>query len=272
MKRQAAAETCPQAFVELAERLADVAGEIALRYFRSGLTVEQKADESPVTQADREAEAAMRRLLAEQVPDHGIVGEEHGVEAEDAEFVWVVDPIDGTKAFITGNPLFGTLVALARHGQPILGVVNLPALGERWIGAAGRVTRHRDRSGSEREVRVRPCEGLEQAILRCTSPEMFAEGSDEAAAFGRLRAAARLALYGGDCFCYTQVASGWADLVVEAGLKPYDFMALLPVVQGAGGVACDWEGQPLHLGSDGRVVFAGDERVRAAAVKRLASP
>lgn len=262
-------EPCPQSLVDLAGRLADAGGAVALRYFRSGLTVDTKADLSPVTLADREAEAAMRRLLAEAVPDHGVVGEEHGSERPEAEYVWVLDPIDGTKAFITGNPLFGTLVSLTRRGRSILGVIDLPALGERWIGAAGRPTLQRDRSGAEQVVRVRPCADLGQAVLRCTSPAMFPEGSAAAAAFGRLRRSARLALYGGDCFCYAQVASGWADLAVEAGLQPYDFLALLPVVEGAGGVACDWNGEPLHLGSDGRVVFAGDARVRDAALERL---
>lgn len=262
-------EACAPALIELAGRLADAGGAVARRYFRGTLAVDTKADESPVTLADREAEAAMRALLAEAVPEHGVVGEEHGTERGDAEFVWVLDPIDGTKAFITGNPLFGCLVSLTRRGRPILGVIDMPALGERWIGAAGHPTLHRAAEGTAQPVRVRPCAGLDQAILRCTSPAMFPEGSAEAGAFARLRGAARLTLYGGDCFCYAQVASGWADLAVEAGLQPYDFLALLPVIEGAGGVACDWNGEPLRLGSDGRVVFAGDPRVRDAALERL---
>lgn len=262
-------EACPAGLVSLAEKLADVGGEIALRYFRSPLDVDTKADESPVTRADREAEAAMRAILAEEVPDHGIVGEEHGVQGADSDYVWILDPIDGTKAFITGNPIFGTLVALTYRGRPLAGVISMPALNERWVGALGHPTRHRDPQGVTSTVQVRACDDLEQAILRCTSPQMFAASARDGAAFSRLAAKTRLTLFGGDCFCYAQLASGWVDLVVEGDLQPYDFMALLPVVEGAGGVVCDWQGQPLTLKSDGRVVCAGNTRLRDAALACL---
>lgn len=257
-----------QGFVELAERLADAASAVTLRYFRRELAVDTKTDLSPVTLADRDAEAAMRKLLAQEVPEHGIVGEEHGTQGHERDYVWILDPIDGTKSFITGNPLFGTLVALAHKGRPVLGVIAFPALGERWIGVSGQPTLHRDAQGLEREVSVRACPDLGQAILRCTSPGMFSS-PDDVAAFERVARASRLALFGGDCFSYAQVASGWADIVVEGDLQPYDFMALLPVVEGAGGCASDWQGQPLSLNSDGRVVFAASETLRTQALERL---
>lgn len=260
--------TPSQALIDLAERVADAARAVTLRYFRSDLAVDTKTDLSPVTLADRNAEAAMRDLLAQEVPEHGIVGEEHGTEGRDREYVWILDPIDGTKSFITGNPLFGTLVALAHKGRPVLGVIDFPALGERWIGAGGRRTLHRDARGQEREIRVRACISLEDAVLRCTSPSMFTSEQD-VAAFGRVARSSRLTIYGGDCFCYAQLASGWADVVVEGDLQPYDFMALLPVVEGAGGCASDWRGQPLSLDSDGSVVFASNQKLRDEVLQKL---
>jgi len=264
-----AAAACPQSLVDLAVRLTEAAGEVSLRYFRSGLSVETKADLSPVTLADREAEARMREILAQEAPEHGILGEEHGGQRQDRDYVWVLDPIDGTKSFITGNPLFGTLVALSFKGRPILGVISLPALGERWIGARGRPTLHRDGKGEEREVRVRSVPSLDQAILRCTSPTMFQASQKDVEAFDRLMQASSLSLFGGDCFSYAQLASGWVDLVVEGDLQPYDYMALLPVVEGAGGCASDWQGRELTLSSDGRVVFAASEALRDQALSCL---
>jgi len=183
------ATRCPEAFTTLAGRLADAGRAVAQRYFRQGLAVEDKADESPVTRADREAEAAMRAIIAEAHPDHGIHGEEFGVENPGAEFVWVLDPIDGTKRFITGNPLFGCLVALLQGGRPILGVIDMPALQERWTGAAGHATSFSDHRGT-REARVRTCAGLDAATVLATSPDMFM--GQDAAPFRRLVAGRRL--------------------------------------------------------------------------------
>lgn len=260
------APPCPDEHVALAARMADAARAVTLRHFRSGLEVMDKADESPVTIADREAETLLRGLAAEAFPDHGLIGEEHGSDRPDAEFVWVFDPIDGTKRFITGNPLFGTLIALLRGGAPILGVIDMPALGERWIGAAGRQTSVTDRAGT-REARVRACAALSEAVLTSTSPDMF-KGAD-AQAFERVDRAAKLTLYGGDCFNYGSLASGYTDLVIEASLGTYDYVALVPVVEGAGGLITDWTGAPLGLKSDGRVVAAGDRRVHEAALGLL---
>jgi len=265
--------SCPEAFVALGERLADVAGSIALEYFRRQVAVERKHDQSPVTVADRSAEAAMRRLVEEHYPEHGIVGEEFGAERAEADYVWVFDPIDGTKAFITGNPQFGNLIALMHEGRPILGIINMPAhgapgLGERWVGAAGRPTRFKDARGEE-ESQVRPCAGLAEATFRTISPGLFARGHETQ--YRRLVSEVRLALYGGDCFSYGQVASGWLDLVVEAGLGVYDYLALVPVVEGAGGIMSDWQGKPLSLASDGRVIAAGDRRCHAETLALLAA-
>ena len=250
-------------FLSLAIDLADAAGEAIRPHFRQPLRVEDKPDLSPVTIADRAAEAAMRRLIAARFPSHGIIGEEFGRERESAEFVWVLDPIDGTKSFISGVPLFGTLIALAQHGRPILGIIDQPVSRERWIGARGHPATH---NGTP--IRCRPCPALAAATLFATTPDMF-EGAD-AAAFARVKAAAKLVRYGADCYAYGLLAHGFVDLVIEASLKPYDFCALLPVVESAGGIASDWHGTPLSLASDGRVVMAGDRRAHAAALALLA--
>lgn len=262
------AARCPEAFLTLAGRLADAGRAVARRHFRQGLAVEDKADESPVTRADREAETAMREIIAAAHPDHGIHGEEFGVENPGAEFVWVLDPIDGTKRFITGNPLFGCLVALLQGGRPILGVIDMPILEERWTGAAGHATRFTDRQGT-REARVRPCADLAAATVLATTPDMFT-GAD-APAFQRLHDAAKLTLYGGDCFNYGLLASGFADIVIEAKLAPYDHLAHAPIIAGAGGVMTDWQGRPTGLETDGRVVCAGDPRCHELAISLLQS-
>ena len=245
-------------FEGLAHRLADRAGEIQRRYFRTPVSVETKPDASPVTIAAREAEAAMRELIASAFPGHGILGEEHGTERVDAEFVWVLDPIDGTKSFITGRPLFGTLIALAHQGRPVLGVIDQSILRERWLGIVGRGTAH-----NGQPVRVRACPRLEDAVLLTTSPDLFEP--EERAAFTRVHERVRLPLYGGDCYGYGQLAMGFVDLVIEAGLAAYDFMALAPVIEGAGGELTDWHGRGLDMSSDGQVVAAGDRRAGAVA-------
>jgi inositol-phosphate phosphatase / L-galactose 1-phosphate phosphatase / histidinol-phosphatase len=232
-------------------------------YFRTVLTVDDKADLSPVTAADRAAERTMRQMIAARFPAHGIIGEEYGRERDDAEFVWVLDPIDGTKSFISGMPLFGTLIALARHGKPILGIIDQPISRERWIGVAGRSTTH-----NGLPVRCRPCPGIAAATVFATTPEMFK--GDDAASFSRVAAAAKLVRYGADCYAYGLVALGFVDVVIEASLNPYDFSAMLPIIEGAGGIATDWQGAPLDLSSDGRVLIAGDRRTHSDALALLA--
>ena len=249
--------------VALAEALADEAGAIARRYFRTAFKVDDKPDLTPVTIADREAEAAMRRRIEAAFPDHGIIGEEHGRVRADAEFVWVLDPIDGTKNFISGIPIFGILIGLAYRGRPVLGVIDQPILRERWLGIVGEPSLF---NGAP--IRTRPASALDMATLYSTSPDMFA--GEDAARFARLKARVKLARYGADCYAYAQLASGFIDLVVERDLKPYDYCALVPVIEGAGGVMSDWEGRALDLASDGRVIACGDRRLLAPARAALA--
>src|SRR5579863_10461774 len=251
------------AHLAFAHRLADESGAIIRRYFRRKIAIDQKADLTPVTIADRAAERAMRRLIKRQFPAHGIFGEEFGRADADAEFTWVLDPIDGTKSFISGVPLFGTLIALAHRGRPILGIIDQPILRERWIGASGRPT-----TLNGAAIRVRPCARLGAATVFATSPDMFKGG--DAAAFARVGAAAKLVRFGADCYAYGLLAHGLIDLVIEASLKPYDFSAMLPIVEGAGGIASDWRGMPLTLASDGRVLVAGDRRAHQQALALLA--
>jgi len=244
-------------------RLADAAGEVIRPYFRKPLAVRDKPDLSPVTAADRAAEEAMRRLIEARFPEHGILGEEFGREREDAELVWVLDPIDGTKSFISGVPLFGALIALTREGRPILGIIDQPISRERWVGAAGRPT-----TLNGAPIGCRACPSLAVATLFATTPDMF-KGED-AAAFARVSAAVKLVRFGADCYAYGLLAAGFVDLVLEASLKPYDFCAMVPVVEGAGGIATDWRGRSLDIAADGRILVAGDRRAHEAALALLA--
>ncbi len=250
------------AFVALAERLAETSGPIARAYFRSGLTVEDKSDQTPVTAADKEAETAMRALIEGAYPTHGIIGEEYGSVRTDAEYVWVLDPIDGTRSFVAGLPMFGTLIALLRGGRPVVGVIDHPALGERWVGAAERPTLL-----NGKPVQTRDCASLTAATIYCTAPEMFEGAALEI--FNRCRDDARVIRYGTDCYGYAMVASGFGDLVIEAGMSAYDYLPLVSVIDGAGGVITDWEGKALGPRSDGRVVASGDRRLHAEVLGRL---
>jgi len=247
--------------VALAGRLADASGAIARRYFRSGVGTEIKPDKSPVTVADREAEAAIRKLIGEAHPEHGVIGEEYGADRPDAEFVWVLDPIDGTKSFITGRPLFGTLIALAQRGKPVLGIVDHPALGERWVGAAGYPTLM-----NGKPVRTRACPEAARAALFASRPNFY----DAQVAFDRVRRATSQVLYSSDCYAYGLIASGFADVLVDAKMAIYDYMAGVPVIEGAGGVMTDWEGRPLTLASGDRLVATGDARLHEQVLRLLA--
>ena len=248
--------------IQFAHDLADAARPVVMALFRTRLDVEAKADESPVTIADRNAEAAMRVLIEKTFPDHGIIGEEHGKQNEDAEYVWVLDPIDGTKSFVTGKPLFGILIALMKNGKPILGVIDMPALGERFIGVNGTATMNGD------AVAVRGAKDLKDAWLYTTTPDMF-DTDERRAAYGRLAADVRQALFGCDCYAYGLLASGHVDLVCEANMSLYDFAALVPVVEGAGGVITDWQGAALGPSSDGTVLAAATPALHKMALDRL---
>jgi inositol-phosphate phosphatase/L-galactose 1-phosphate phosphatase/histidinol-phosphatase len=257
-------EPLPSEFVAFAHRLADAAGEIQRRWFRKRLDVEAKVDTSPVTIADREAEAIMRELIERCYPDHGILGEEHGRARLDAEWVWVLDPIDGTKSFVCGRPLFATLIGLLHEGRPVLGVIEQAVLGERWIGARGHAT-----SWNGRPCRTRARAELGEAMLGCTSPQMFAR-AEERAAFERVLGRVRQAIWGGDAYGVGLVALGTLDLVIEAALEPYDVLPLVPVIEGAGGRVTDWEGRSPDLSSGQRMIVAGDPRIHAQARVLLA--
>ena len=250
--------------LELALRLADAAGEAIRPYFRQPFTVDDKADLTPVTAADQAAELAMRSLIESRFPEHGIIGEEFGRARENAEFVWTLDPIDGTKSFISGVPLFGTLIALTRARRPILGIIDQPISRERWVGVAGRPT-----TLNGAVVRCRACAGLAGATLFATTPDMFKGG--DATAFARVSGAVKLTRFGADCYAYGLLAAGFIDLVLEASLKPYDFCAMVPIVEGAGGLATDWRGADLDLDSDGRILVAGDRRTHRAALELIGS-
>jgi len=245
-----------------AEHLADRARPLALAHFRTPLGIEWKADQSPVTIADRAVERALREAIAARYPAHGILGEEEAAVGIDRQVVWVVDPIDGTKSFVTGLPLFGTLIAAVVDGRPRVGLIEVPALGERWIGVAGGGTRL---NGAP--CRTSAVERLADARLFATSPDMFSPA--EEIAFAALTDKVGLRRFGGDCYAYGLLASGHADLVVEASLKPYDFMALVPVVEEAGGVITDWCGAPLSIASGGRVVAAANAALHARALEVL---
>jgi inositol-phosphate phosphatase/L-galactose 1-phosphate phosphatase/histidinol-phosphatase len=252
----------PSEYVDLANRMADVAGAVVLSYFRKKVEIEDKKDASPVTIADRQSEAIMRELISQHAPEHGILGEEYGPERLDAEWVWVLDPIDGTKAFITGKPSFGILIALLHMGKPVLGVIDQPVTAERWLGAAGRPT-----TLNGERVLCRPCGDLSKAYLYATTPDMF-HGRD-VASWEKLRGAVKLARYGADCYAAGLLASGFVDLMVEASLQPYDYLPLVPVIEGAGGIVTDWDGERLGLHSDGRICAAGDARAHQAALALL---
>jgi histidinol phosphatase-like enzyme (inositol monophosphatase family) len=249
--------------IDLAGALADAAGDAIRPFYRAPFTIETKEDLSPVTQADRATESAIRALLARLRPDDGVIGEEYGADRPDAPRVWVIDPIDGTRAFMAGRPLFGTLIALIEEGRPILGVIDQPIARDRWVGAAGRPT---TLNGSV--ARVRGCGALSLAHLATTGPNYFTGADGEA--FDRLRSQTRDTLWGGDCHNYGLLASGHLDLVVEAGLKLHDYAALVPVVEGAGGRMTDWQGESLSAASDGRVIAAGDPALIEATVQALA--
>ena len=245
----------------LAMRLADTARHIALRYFRQPLAVEQKADRSPVTVADREIETELRRMIRAEFPAHGIQGEEFAAEAG-SEFTWVLDPIDGTKSFVTGFPLFGTLIALVQGDRPVMGVIEAPAMAERWLGCAGLATTFNGAA-----VRSGDCATIEGARVYSTPADTMHGVHRER--FDRCTARAAMRRFGGDCYIYGLLASGHCDLVIEAALKPHDYMALIPVIEGAGGRISDWDGKPLGWNSADRVLAAATPALWEQAVGML---
>lgn len=250
-----------------ASRLADASGAVIRPYFRSVSDVQNKAAPGsfdPVTVADRGSEQAIRDLIRRELPEHGIFGEEHGYQPGSSPLVWVIDPIDGTKAFITGLPLWGTLIALYDGQKPILGVMDQPYLRERFIGS--RLGAEIATAAGRRALATRACPRIEQAIVQTTHPDMFVREAEQKA-FAGLSKRARLVRFGGDCYAYCMLAHGLIDLVVEADLAPYDIQALIPIVEAAGGVVTSWSGGPAAMG--GQVIAAGDRELHAAAVALL---
>jgi myo-inositol-1(or 4)-monophosphatase len=253
-------------FAAFVDELAVVSGETIRPFFRTALGIENKSRSGgfdPVTAADRAAEAAMRTLINRTFPEHGIVGEEFAAERAEAEYVWVLDPIDGTKSFICGMPAWGTLIALTRRGEPIYGLMHQPFTGEHFAGD-GRAARYRGPAG-DRALRTRECADLPEAVLLTTSPLLMSEPDRDC--FRRVERAVRLSRYGGDCYAYCMLAAGHVDLVIETQLKPYDVLPLIPIIEGAGGVITTWENGRPHAG--GRIIAAGDRRVHARAMELL---
>jgi myo-inositol-1(or 4)-monophosphatase len=218
-----------------------------------------------VTLADRAAEQAMRAVLAERCPEHGIIGEEFGATGTGGGLRWVLDPIDGTRAFITGRTTFGTLIALIEDETPVIGIIDQPITRERWIGLTGRPTVFTGPLGGR--AGCRPCPALGAAELSCTSPDIFTAATRPG--FDRLRAAVRRTSWGGDCYAFGLVALGQIDVIVEDDLKLWDWAALVPVIEGAGGSVTDWAGAPLRIGGPGRVVALGDPSLLPAVVSLL---
>lgn len=256
-------DPCAQEFIGFANRLADAAGEVSRSYFRRDPAVEFKALNNPVTEADHAVEARLREMISDTYPGHGVIGEEQAPVNPEAEFVWVIDPIDGTQLFITGVPLFTCLIALVQGARPVLGIIDQPVLGDRWIGARGQAT-----SFNGHAVRTRACENLDDAVL-CTSNPAYFEGPD-IAAFKRLRDASHWTHYGGDSYGVGLIANGSMDIAVESDLGVHDFCAWAPVIEGAGGVASDWRGAPLSLQTGDKILVSGDAGLHDQALARLA--
>lgn len=254
-------------FSAFVDRLATASGEAILPFFRTLLGVEDKSHSAvfdPVTAADRAGEQVMRRLINETFPAHGIIGEEFGDEDKEAEFVWVLDPIDGTRSFILGMPIWGTLIGLTRRGAPCFGLMHQPFVGERFAGDGVTAT-YRGPAG-ERRLRTRACGNLSDAMLMSTSPTMFTGAERDA--FESISSETKLTRWSADCYAYAMLAAGHVDLIVEADLKPFDIVALIPIIEGAGGIVTTWEGGPATDG--GRIIAAGDRRIHDAALERLA--
>ncbi len=233
-------------------QLADQAREIALKYFRKTLTVENKSDNSPVSIADKEIEQTLRSMIASEFPDHGILGEEFETKSADSDYLWVIDPIDGTKSFICGHPSFGALISLLKSDQPVLGIIEIPAMGERWLGI--------DEKGTffnGNQVHTKTTQRLSDGICCATGPDFFKQ--DELPIYNQVSQHGSFRLFGGDCYNYGLLASGHVDVVMEAGLKPFDFMALIPVIANAGGIVTDWQGNEMTLESCGQILACANE-------------
>jgi histidinol phosphatase-like enzyme (inositol monophosphatase family) len=252
--------------LEFAHYLADRARPIALRYFRDPLSIMRKTDESPVTVADREIEHTLRQVIQERHPSHGIIGEEYG--GIPGKISWILDPIDGTTSFIMGNPLFGTLIGFLSSDEPLVGLIDIPVMGERWAGDGRSTLFYAGNSGHAAAVSV--CESLDRARLYIATPDALCMGERNAlAAINVLNDQVAVSRPSCDCYAYGLLASGHCDLVLEDGLEPYDFLPIVPIVLGAGGWMADWKGNPLSLSSGGRVIAAATKPLLDATIDAL---
>jgi len=254
--------------LEFAHTLADAAGAAILPHFRRRIAVHNKASDGgydPVTVADKAAERAVKRLVKSRYPEHGFEGEEYGDHAMAAQLRWIVDPIDGTRAFVLGLPVWGTLIALTDGGAPVLGMMDQPYTRERFW-AARRGARFRGADGKERRLKTRPCARLADAMMTTTHPDLFAAGAEQEG-FQKVKARVRAYRFGGDCYTYCLLAAGHIDVIVEAGLKPFDIAALIPIIEQAGGVVTTWDGGPASRG--GRIVASGDPALHEQVLKVL---
>lgn len=249
-------------FMSFAQTMADRARAVLAECMAGPISFETKGDQSPVTLVDQAIERALRGMIAARYPEHGILGEEYESEKLDAEYVWVIDPIDGTKAFITGVPVYGTLIALTRGGYPVLGIIDHPVTDERWAGLEGEQSTYNGQT-----IRVRDCAALDEAIVSISNPEGMTPG--EAAAFGQVTERTKWRVYGGSCYVYGRLAMGRIDVSIDGGLDPFDYCALDAVIRGAGGTMTDWEGRRLSIRSGHRVVAAGSAGRHAELVNIL---
>ncbi len=269
MRKRSGASPDFQSLLAFAHLLADRSAQVTLPFFRKRIAIANKASGDafdPVTTADCKAEKVIKRLVRDTFPDHGLEGEEFGHHQKKAEYRWVIDPIDGTRAFIMGTPLWGTLIGLVHNGTPVLGIMDQPFTGERfWSAEYAAFARVRD--GTAKKLKTRVCPRLEDAIFTTTHPDLFERGF-EASAFSKLKARTRMTRYGGDCYSYCLLAAGFVDLVVETGLKPHDVTALIPIIERSGGRMTAWDGSPAIGG--GRIVAAGDPKLHETVLRILA--
>ena len=260
-------------YADFARDLADAARPIAISAFRSQIPVQAKSDGSPVTEADRAIERTLRDAIQRRYPAHGLIGEEFGNDRPDAEWTWAIDPIDGTGAFASGLPTFATLIALLHRGSPVLGLIDQPILQERWLGAVfdGIPPFAEFASPADtHQIHTSSTPDLENAIGFATTPAMFHGGAETA--WQRLSASLASVRYGVDAYAYGLLALGRIDLVCEASLKPWDYLALDPVIRAAGGVITDWHGRPLTANSGDQVLAAATRPLHRAALELLSTP
>lgn len=251
--------------IDFANHLADLSEEIAVKYFRIDNGEIAKDDDSPVTKADREIEKKIREEIEKKYPDHGIIGEEYGEKKAESDFTWILDPIDGTSSFIIGRPLFGTLIALTYKGKSVLGIMNQPITKERWLGIDGQGAWH-----NGKKIKTRNCTELANAVMCASSSHHFQDGDEEILKkLAGLTKYQRLGgiIYGGDCYSYATLASGFVDIVLDPGLKVYDYAALIPIIEMAGGVVTDWEGNDLNLRSNVRLIASGNKELHKKALE-----